>query len=138
MFRFLDKQQEACVGRFERNAREQFTEFTPLVGLSQVSSTATTLDYSTRSSKSRLSRAITDLAIGLKWARCFNWCNKNYPVSLTLMWEHHGFHNMTDFNFISRGFNLTPSDLTQVETSPVAIGARKPVGDLYTHGLHFH
>lgn len=114
-------------GRFERHGKEFYTQFST-VG---TTTTTTSLEYSAHGSKLRTSRAVTDLAIGLKWAHCFNWCNRCHPVSFSLLWEHHGFYKMTCFNFISRGF-----DPFATTTPPVYPGSSKcGCEDLTTQGL---
>lgn len=88
-------------GRFERHSHEFFHDFNE--GATPYDSFPTDLDYHAKATKERCSRAITDLAIGLKWEHCCTWCNRSHPISISFAWEHHGFWNFNEFIF-ERGF----------------------------------
>jgi Legionella pneumophila major outer membrane protein precursor len=106
-------------GKFDRNSNEVFDEFS-----------GSPVDISFRSSPQRCSRAITDLAFGLKWDHCVEWCASSHPVSLAVTWEHHGFFDFNNFNF--RSASSDPfGDSGFVASSN---GARRN-GDLFTQGV---
>jgi len=106
-------------GRFDNHSRELLTNFTD-------GATVGSFEYEARSSSNRCSRTTTDLAFGVKWEHCYEWCNRMHPVALAFAWEHHGFYDLNSFNFVERGYNLTTGAFTP--------GSRKH-GDLYTQGL---
>jgi len=106
-------------GTFDRHFREDYTA----TGTDSV----TTLVGDGKQSADRASRAVTDLAIGLKWDHCFCWCNHYHPVSFIVAWEHHAFYNFNNFAFNSDSIS-TSGELT-------GIGSRGRQGDLYTQGL---
>lgn len=112
-------------GKFDNHSREKLFDFT-----TEQADSIQTYNYEEKSSGHRCSRTITDLAFGIKWVRCFEWCNRSHPVGLAFAWEHHAFYDMNNFNFASRGFDFTGG------TTGTANGtsARKH-GDLTTHGL---
>jgi hypothetical protein len=109
-------------GRFNRNA----TEFSDDFG----SDFDTLVKFKDRSY--RTSRAITDLAIGLKWDHCFEWCCRCHPVSIAFTWEHHAFFNFNNFNFKKNSVDPTAATTADdlVATECCSCG-----GDLYTQGL---
>jgi hypothetical protein len=112
-------------GKFDNHAREilrNYINFGSAIGK---------FTYEEQSSAQRSSRAITDIALGLRWDRCFTWCGRCHPVSLAFAWEHHAFYGLNAFDFAARGVALT-GDITSV--TPVQGGARKH-GNLYTQGL---
>lgn len=108
-------------GRFERHGREHYTSFT-------TSSTAEELEYFAHGRTKRDSVLANDVAVGLRWAHCFTWCNRCHPVSLSFLWEHHHFKDLTDFNFYASGLEDDLSD----RDDP---GHRQPISDLYLQGL---
>jgi hypothetical protein len=112
-------------GKFDDHAREIYTDNTNVVGTEIGSYT-----YEAKSSTHRCSRTITDLAFGVKWVRCLEWCNRSHPVSLAFAWEHHGFYNFNHFNFVARGYDLEDG----VIGAPNGNNISKH-GDLYTQGL---
>jgi hypothetical protein len=107
-------------GKFDNHSRELFGDL----------SDSATFDFEIRESAHRCSRAITDLAFGVKWVRCFEWCNRTHPVSLAFAWEHHGFFNVQNFNFVSGDLE---NDGTDVFLS--GSGSRHQNGDIFTQGL---
>lgn len=108
-------------GKFDNHARENLVDFTT------TSETAISdFNYEAKDSSHRCSRAITDIAFGVKWQRCIEWCNRSHPVSLAFAWEHHAFYNFNEFNFVPGGFAFEGGD--------GITGARKH-GDLFTQGL---
>jgi hypothetical protein len=111
-------------GKFDNHARETLTDY-----VAPTTPTVTSFEYEANSSAYRTSRTNTDLAIGIKWEHCYEWCNRLHPVSLAFAWEHHAFYNMNNFNFSPEG--VTESDGTVV---PTATSYMKH-GDLYTQGL---
>lgn len=116
-------------GRFDRHTREFFTVFTGTGS----TATQTSIDYASHGSPERSSVATTDLSIGLKWCHCFNWCNRQHPVSLAIAWEHHGFYNVTNFNFPSRGFDF--NEFEEGENPFEHETERKNPADLFTQGV---
>lgn len=111
-------------GKFDNHSREFYRDFTTSELTTPV--VVDEFDYEAKSSAHRTSRTITDLAIGIRWDHCFEWCNHYHPVGIAFAWEHHGFYNMNQFNFAERGYDLT--------TGPNGAVGRKH-GDLYTQGL---
>lgn len=85
------------------------------------------LEYQEKSSPHRNSRAVTDLAFGIQWDHCCEWCNRCHPVSIALAWEHHAFWDFNQFNFRSYG----QYDDGQVRRR----GVGEKSGNLYTQGL---
>jgi hypothetical protein len=81
-------------------------------------------EYRSHNNAYRTSRAIADLAIGLKWDHCFCWCNHTHPVSIALSWEHHGFFGFSNFEFDNeREYGNNEGDLfTQGLTLTANIG----------------
>jgi len=110
-------------GKFDNHSRENYLDTVssaPVVGA---------LTYEARSSAHRCSRTITDLAFGIKWDHCYEWCNRCHPVSIAFAWEHHAFYDMNNFNFVENGLELEGP-------SAVATGAHtRKHGDLNTQGL---
>lgn len=84
-------------GRVERHAKEWFHDFSN----DGVYDCCAGVDFEARATKHRISRAITDLAIGLKWEHCCNWCNRSHPITVAVAWEHHSFYNFNNFIFAS-------------------------------------
>lgn len=109
-------------GKFDNHSRELLTNFT-------AGATVGEFEYEANSSAHRCSRTTTDVAFGIKWDHCFDWCNRLHPVSLAFAWEHHAFYDMNSFNFSSRGYDLTEG--TFVNNG----GNARKHGDLYTQGL---
>lgn len=105
-------------GKFDNHSREHFED--PVA----ITPEASDFQYFQKSSAHRCSRAITDLAFGVKWEHCFEWCNRCHPVSLAFAWEHHAFFDMNNFSFRERGFDgcVWPTSC-------------KKRGDLFTQGL---
>lgn len=85
-------------GKFDRHAKERFQDFTQEDGAYGDCCFAD-VDYEARATQHRISRGITDLAIGLKWEHCCNWCNRSHPITLAVAWEHHAFYNFNNFIF---------------------------------------
>jgi Legionella pneumophila major outer membrane protein precursor len=114
-------------GTFDNHSREHYEDFTTTgeIALSE-------FDYNEKNHAQRTSRAFTDLAFGIKWERCFEWCNRCHPVSLAFAWEHHAFWDMNNFNFKPAGFDPT-GDETFAD-GPLG-GCGKKHGDLFTQGL---
>lgn len=112
-------------GKFDNHSRERLTDFTT-ASTAQISD----FEYEANSSAHRCSRTITDFAVGIKWERCFDWCNRMHPVSLAFAWEHHAFYDMNNFNFVERGFDFNGAGSGVANGS----GLRKH-GNLYTQGL---
>lgn len=108
-------------GETDRHTREAATQFS---GSSQFDN-----DYGT-STKTRRSRAMTDLALGLKWDDCFCWCNRYHPFGVAIAWEHHAFYNLNQFR--SRKILFSGNVNTN---APVSSFATCKVGDLMTQGL---
>lgn len=113
-------------GKTERHAREEFTAFTDVGTIS----TGDSFDYRVNGSNNRLSRTITDLAIGVKWDHCVCWCNSYHPVSLAVLWEHHAYYDFNDFSFGNGGF-----DITETTGVPITATGGKARGDIFTQGL---
>lgn len=112
-------------GKFDNHSRENATDFT---FSSPVSSD--NFEYEAKSSAYRSSRSVTDLAFGVKWDRCFEWCNRSHPVSLAFAWEHHAFYDMNNFNFVENGV------FYDIPDHAVVNGAHtRKQGNLYTQGL---
>lgn len=89
------------------------------------------LGYEEKASPARVSRAVTDLAFGIKWDHLCEWCNHCHPVSLAVAWEHHGFWDFNQFNFGAYGQSgnyATPGELTGRESCGKS-------GNLFTQGL---
>lgn len=83
------------------------------------------------------SRAITDLAIGLKWDNCIELCNWKFPCLLALSWEHHGFFDFNNFNFENDGFTNTSHESFEFGPTANLREGHKKHGDLFTQGLTF-
>jgi len=110
-------------GKFDNHSRENYLDTVsagPVIG---------ELTYEARSSAHRCSRTITDLAFGIKWDRCYEWCNRCHPVSIAFAWEHHAFYDMNNFNFVEQGI-----DFDGATAVPNGAHTRKH-GDLTTQGL---
>lgn len=110
-------------GRFARHTKATFQDLAAF-------DVATTTDYTyeTKGSKERGSRLFTDLSIGFKWERCFDWCNRLHPVAVAFAWEHHCFSNMNNFDMVSHGYSVENHAF-----HPYVIGS--PVGNITTQGL---
>lgn len=87
----------------------------------------TTISYETQSGKECASRTFTDLSIGLRWERCFDWCNRIHPIGLEFTWEHHGFYNMSNFDY----------EQIPIFVAVIAPTSYKKTGDVYTQGMTF-
>ncbi len=88
---------------------------------------------------------VTDLAIGLKWERCYQACDRNYTVGLAAAWEFHAFYDVNQFDFdkiplsalLIGGLSAAPDPV------PLPIGpsllvepqSHRKFGDLTTQGL---
>lgn len=81
------------------------------------------------------SRAITDLAIGIKWDNCIEMCNWKFPVLLALSWEHHAFFDFNQFNFDNGSFTNTSSESFEFGPYANLRNSQKRCGDLFTQGL---
>lgn len=115
-------------GKFDNNSKEYLKDFTTLT-VQEIGQ----FTYESPSARHRCSRLFTDLAFGVKWTRCFEWCNRCHPVSLAFAWEHHGFFAMNTFNFAERGF-VFPEGVEDGPGDLKAAQANKR-GDLFTQGL---
>ena len=105
-------------GRFDRNSHEDFDDF-----FNDFNAT-----FRFKSSAHRTSRAVTDLAIGLKWDHCFEWCCRCHPLSIAVTWEHHGFFRFNEFKF--RKNSVDPTGSLFEPSDCCSCG-----GDLFTQGL---
>lgn len=118
-------------GRFDRHSCELYDT---ILAEDVYTVDSATLKYNSKGSNVNSSRAITDLAIGLKWEHCFEMCNSSYPLELAVLWEQHGFFNMVNFDF-------EPSTLVTQRggefggLSSTFISPTKKVGDIFTQGL---
>lgn len=112
-------------GRTERHSHEDFDYFTDVGTVT----TENHFHYRANGSDHRLSRTITDLAVGVKWEHCFCWCNHYHPVSLAVLWEHHGFYDFNDFSFGHSGFDLETTE------NPVHTYPKRFANDIFTQGL---
>lgn len=111
-------------GKFDNHSRELFADNTTVTAAAVAE-----VNYDQSSTGHRCSRTITDLAFGIKWDHCFEWCNRSHPVTVAFAWEHHAFYDMNNFNFSPRGLETTGGVAT-------ANGANvKKHGDLNTQGL---
>lgn len=95
-------------GRFERHAKEWFHDFSVD---SVYDNCCAGVEFDGRGTKLRTSRAVTDLAIGLKWEHCCNWCNRSHPITVAAAWEHHAFFGFNKF-LGNCGGDLTTQGLT--------------------------
>lgn len=84
-------------GRFKRHSDEFFTAF-PAPPSEEAPFSE---DFHEGDSGNRVSRTVTDLALGVEWDHCFCWCNHYHPVSLSFVWEHHTYWGFNDFGFTS-------------------------------------
>lgn len=115
-------------GKFDNHSRET------LINRSETTDDAIGIfNYNENSSGHRCSRTITDLAFGIKWVRCFEWCNRSHPVSLAFAWEHHAFYDLNSFNFESGGINFG-GGVDGITAVPNGNSIRKH-GNLTTQGL---
>lgn len=112
-------------GKFDNHAKEDYTDFNISTG-----SALGEFHYEQKESAHRTSRTITDLAIGVRWDHCFEWCNRYHPVGIAFAWEHHAFYDFNNFNFAERGFDL---DGGTVGEANGAVPRKR--GDLFTQGL---
>lgn len=119
---FGDAAGSIVFGKFDRHAKEHFHDFT-----TDSSTVVNEFFYNGKSSQDRNSRTFADLAIGLKWDHCYDWCNRNHPVSIAFAWEHHAFYDLN--NFVFRGDAVDARDRDADHT---CCGCH---GDLYTQGL---
>lgn len=110
-------------GRFERHAREYFNDFSTTGSTSD--GFPANVQYEAHATLERCSRGITDLAIGLKWEHCCNWCNRQHPITIAFSWEHHAFYDFNNFIF----------DQNFSKTGTTFYGSRSKHGDLTTQGL---
>jgi hypothetical protein len=93
-------------------------------------------NYNLSNSNNRCSRFVTDIAIGLSWEHCVEWCQHFYPVSLTAAWEFHAFYNFNNFlqnnnAKIQSSFVPPLPPINQLQGTPI----RTLRGNLYTQGL---
>lgn len=109
-------------GRFDRHSKEHNKQFGTF-------SEEDTVDfyYQSKNGLDHCSRAITDLAVGLKWNGCVASCNQIYALQLMLAWEHHMFYRLNTLDFASQGFAIRSGELTGASS--------KKFGDLSTQGL---
>jgi hypothetical protein len=107
-------------GKFDNHARERLTDF------GSEPNSIESFEYEQKSSAHRCSRAITDLAFGVKWDHCYEWCGRCHPVTLAFAWEHHAFFDMNNFNFKPNTFE----DVDEFENH-----CSRKQGDLFTQGL---
>lgn len=111
-------------GKFDNHSKELFRDFA--TNPSTTTAIVSEFEYEAKNSAHRTSRTITDLAIGIRWDHCFEWCNRYHPVGIAFAWEHHAFYDMNNFNFAERGYDVV--------TGPNGAVGRKH-GDLFTQGL---
>lgn len=104
----------------------------------------TDLAYSSKENANYSIKGITDLSIGLRWEDCIEWCKGVHPISVALLWEHHGFYNCADFNFDSPPavFGVSsPKAVNNIEAvqGGVLFTTNPPSkrGDIFTQGLTF-
>lgn len=107
-------------GRFNRHAK-QHSAFLP-DGESQ----RTDYHYKTSTGCDKNSRTISDLAVGLSYSRCFDWCGKLRRCTFAFAWEHHVFYGQNAFNFAPNAIELP---------GPESRLSRGKTGDLHTQGL---
>jgi Legionella pneumophila major outer membrane protein precursor len=114
-------------GQFDTHAREFFSTPCNCPTNPGVCGTLSNFEFQDRNRGHRDSRAILDIAFGVKWDRCFEWCGRHHPVSLAFAWEHHSFFAINNFNFGSNGFDIN--------TGVVETTAPGCCGDLFLQGL---
>jgi len=122
-------------GRFDRHSSETYADYLAPTATTLADDLVNNYDFDTEGSLERSSRSFTDLTIGIKWERCFDWCNRLHPVSVAFSWEHHGFYNMNNFNFISAGVSGTDATPGAVGTFTYNGAQFHDHGDLTTQGL---
>lgn len=117
-------------GKFQRNAHEHFKNLDFFFyKFAEFKEHTHTPDNNFRS------RAITDLALGLKWENGIEWGCCLYPVSLSLSWEHHGFFDFNEFNFDSDSFTNTNQNAFDFGPYANLLSSPKKCGSLFTQGL---
>lgn len=82
------------------------------------------------------SRAMTDLAIGIKWDRTYSWGYREVPFYIAVSWEHHYFHRFN--NFKTDGDSFTNVEDNAFNFGPYAnllSDREERVGDLFLQGL---
>jgi len=120
-------------GRAKKHSFENFVGALDDTGTSPVSAPTAPFQYEANGSRSGSSRLISDLSFGVKWDHCINWCNQYHPLTVAILWEHHGFYGFNQFEFDSNAYTL----VTTSGASPFAGGTpnRQPNGDIFTQGL---
>jgi len=121
-------------GTAKKHASEVLTGATYAATAPTITIPLLPLEYKTGGTHGGSSRTISDLAIGLKWDHCVNWCNRSHPLTVAVLWEHHCFFNFNQYTFGANGYSAsTPSGATL----PLVTTATNnpPVGDLFTQGL---
>lgn len=81
------------------------------------------------------SRAITDLALGLKWENRCKWGTWNIPVMIALSWEHHAFFDFNDFDVDNDVFTNANRDAFDFGPYANLLPSSQKHGDLFTQGL---
>lgn len=120
-------------GEFDRSDKEHADLIYQVSGVSGIVATPIDLDYHYHS-KYRRSRAMTDLALGIRWEDCFSWCNCYHPFAVSLAWEHHAFYNINQFDYNHRYAFSLPTNTSQNSSGYLY----QPGGrgtDLITQGL---
>lgn len=122
-------------GRFSRQSKTSYHDaFTPTTAASFVND----YEYQTGGNLQRSSRATTDLSIGVKWERCFDWCNRLHPVGIAFAWEHHAFFGVNNFDLIANGYHPNDVGVDDIGTAlsqDLRAGKYQTIGDIYTQGL---
>ncbi|MEI8365365.1 MAG: Lpg1974 family pore-forming outer membrane protein [Parachlamydiaceae bacterium] len=115
---------------FGRFSRHSYQDYTDMIVPTSIGTTAiiNAYDYETGGNILRSTRAFTDMAVGVKWERCFEWCNRFHPVGVAFAWEQHAFFNVNNFDTIVNAYD----PVTNTFVSDLGLGV---AGDLYTQGL---
>lgn len=82
-----------------------------------------------------VSRAITDLAIGLKWENKCRLGSWKFPVMIAILWEHHAFYDFNNFDVDSGLFTNDNHDAFDFGPYANILPSPKKHGDLFTQGL---
>ncbi len=82
-----------------------------------------------------VTRATTDLAIGIRWEHSFDCCQHLFPVAVALSWEHHAFYNFNNFNVNPDSFTNTNHESFDFGPYTNLLPGLQKQGDLYTQGL---
>lgn len=112
-------------GRFDRHSKEKSTQF------SSINNGRIEFFYRTPRKFDSCSSTMTDLLLGIKWNRCFEWCNRCHPVTIAVAWESHAFYDLNRFNFEPDSTDIGIDGNNRTPFFP----RKKKRGDLYTQGL---